>query len=234
MVRHRKQFTFGVVLSLSFFVILGVMFQPYFGGENAFHAADRLFSQISKGSSYFMKEMAEKSAAAKGNIVEVKLSVDSQLLQANMERILSTHGVTIRREGDGLHIKGDLGTILAAAVVDSDDMYYNRGEVVRQRYGVDERQVLFAWWKMLSLLNKELASQKQFSWAKLVKEIQKRAVEVGYNFYGIEPKSASEKAGILTFALIFYVLYTVWWGYAILMLFDGIGLEMKAGAKKEV
>jgi hypothetical protein len=62
----------------------------------------------------------------------------------------------------------------------------------------------------------------------------KKGVEVGYNFYGIEPKKASSKAGILSFALIFYVIYTLWWGYAILYLFHGLGLEMKARVKREV
>jgi hypothetical protein len=30
------------------------------------------------------------------------------------------------------------------------------------------------------------------------------------------------------------VIYTLWWGVAILYLFEGIGLQMKAGKKKEV
>lgn len=234
MVKHGKKFTLGVILTVTFFIVLWIMFQPYFGGENAFHAADRLFNQISKGSSYFMKQMAEKAASVNGKVVEVKLKVESEALQANIQKILSTRGITTSTEGSDLHLKGDLGVLLSAAVADSDDMYYNRGDAVRERYGIDERQVLFAWWKALGMLEKEFTAQKQFGLAKLVKSIQTRAVEVGYNFYGIKPKKVSEKAGILVFALVFYVLYTMWWGYAILMLFDGMGLEMKAGAKKEV
>ncbi|SFM64075.1 hypothetical protein [Thermodesulforhabdus norvegica] len=234
MIKHGRQFTAGVVLTITFFVVLWIMFQPYFGGENAFHAADRLFNQISKGSSYFMKEMSEKASSARGKVVEVRLGIESELLKANIQRILSSNGITTWTEGNAVHLRGDLGVLLSAAVADSDDMYYNRGEAVRERYGIDERQVLFAWWKTLGMLNKELTPQKQFALAKLAKDIQSRAVEVGYNFYGIKPKKVAEKAGILTFALLFYVIYTMWWGCAILMLFDGIGLEMKAGAKKEV
>ncbi len=62
----------------------------------------------------------------------------------------------------------------------------------------------------------------------------KKGVEVAYNFAKIVPESASSKMGILGFSLVFYVIYTLWWGLAILFLFEGIGLEMKAGAKKEV
>jgi hypothetical protein len=61
-----------------------------------------------------------------------------------------------------------------------------------------------------------------------------KGVEVAYNFFGIQPEKSSTKAGMLTFALLFYLLYTVWWGYAILFIFDGLGLKMTAVKKKEV
>jgi hypothetical protein len=57
---------------------------------------------------------------------------------------------------------------------------------------------------------------------------------VGYNFYRIETRKVSTVAGMLVFSLVFYVAYTLWWGYAVLFLFEGAGLQMKAGAKKEV
>jgi hypothetical protein len=34
--------------------------------------------------------------------------------------------------------------------------------------------------------------------------------------------------------LIFYVVYTLWYGFAIFELFEGIGLTMKKSAKQEV
>jgi hypothetical protein len=34
---------------------------------------------------------------------------------------------------------------------------------------------------------------------------------------------------------VFYVVYTLWWGFAIFFIFEGIGLSMtKAKVKKEV
>jgi hypothetical protein len=39
----------------------------------------------------------------------------------------------------------------------------------------------------------------------------------------------------MTFLLVFYVAYTMWWGFAIFYIFEGIGLSMKkAKVKKEV
>jgi len=72
-----------------------------------------------------------------------------------------------------------------------------------------------------------------FKEAAFVDTILKKAVEVSYNFFKIVPESAVSKAGILGFSLVFYVVYTLWWGIAIFFLFEGIGLQMTAGAKKE-
>ena len=65
-------------------------------------------------------------------------------------------------------------------------------------------------------------------------DITMRGVEVAYNFYGIEPRTGMGSAPVLAGSLLFYILYTMWWGYAILFLFYGLGMKMKAGAKKEV
>ena len=41
-------------------------------------------------------------------------------------------------------------------------------------------------------------------------------------------------AGMLSGLLVFYVFYTMWWGYAIFYMFEGFGLTMKkAKVKKE-
>ena len=70
--------------------------------------------------------------------------------------------------------------------------------------------------------------------SKIVSDVMKKAVEPAYNFYKIEGQKVSEKAGLMTGLLIFYVAYTMWWGYAIFYMFDGLGLSMKkAKVKKE-
>jgi hypothetical protein len=39
----------------------------------------------------------------------------------------------------------------------------------------------------------------------------------------------------MTFLLVFYIAYTMWWGFSIFFFFEGIGLSMKkAKVKKEV
>jgi len=63
----------------------------------------------------------------------------------------------------------------------------------------------------------------------------KKGIEPAYNFYKIEPQSIFDKAFTATSLLVFYVVYTIWWGFGIFYLFDGLGLSMKkAKVKQEV
>lgn len=234
MVRNKKAFSLGILLTVSFFVALWIMFMPYFGGENAFHAADRLFNTISKGSSYYIPGLVHKAKEWEGKAFDVKISVSPDKLRDNVAKILMTNGVMVAQEANALKVQGDLGSLFQSALKDSDDMYHNRGDAVSSRYGMPEKEALFAWFNALKAVDKALKEQKKFKESKAVNEVIARAVEVGYNYYGIAPQKASERAGILAFALVFYVVYTIWWGFAIMYLCEGLGLEMKKGAKKEV
>ena len=91
------------------------------------------------------------------------------------------------------------------------------------------------WWQALNKIDKAFQVNKMFDDAKTVSDVNKKVVEAGYNFYKIEAVQVSERAGIMTGLLIFYVIYTMWWGFAIFYLFEGIGLTAKkAKVKKEV
>jgi hypothetical protein len=95
--------------------------------------------------------------------------------------------------------------------------------------------VVRTWWTALNKVGAALTKQKAFKEAKTISEIQKRALEPGYNFYGITPTKVRDNVGLLTFMLVFYVIYTLWFGYGIFEIFEGIGMGMgKPMAKKEV
>jgi capsid portal protein len=100
---------------------------------------------------------------------------------------------------------------------------------------MDEKEAMTSWWNVLKTMDKELKKQGKISEAKVVSDVMKKAVEPAYNFYKIESQKVVDKAGIMSGLLIFYVAYTMWWGFAIFYMFDGIGLTMKkAKVKKEV
>ena len=142
-------------------------------------------------------------------------------------------GASVTAEGTLLEVSGDLGQILTVVIKDSDAMFYNRDSELEARYGFSGLDAMFAWWSALKEFGKDMTRQKLFKEANLVSSVTKRGVEVGFNFFNIKPESAFSRAGILSFALAFYVIYTLWWGFAILFLFEGLGLEMKAGSRRE-
>jgi len=84
------------------------------------------------------------------------------------------------------------------------------------------------------MMSKDLKKQKIVADAKIIDDVNKKAVEPGYNFYKIDANKVVDHAGMMSGLLIFYVAYTMWWGYAIFYMFDGLGLSMKkAKVKKE-
>ena len=235
LVRDKGSFAKGVLLSVTFFVVLFIMFLPYFGeGQNALRAADRLFNSISKGSTNYFPDLFKKNKAFEGVKFDVTLKFKDQQSTQRASKVLTSAGATGKEEGGQLKVAGDLGAVMAASLKDSEALFNNRDAELRKKYGFPGREALYTWWSTFKEMDKDLKKQAKFKEAAFLADVVKKGVEVGYNFYQIEPESASSKIGILSFSLIFYVVYTLWWGIAVLYLFEGVGLQMKAGAKKEV
>lgn len=234
LIREKGIFIKGLLLLITFLVVLAVMFMPVFSGKNALEASDELFNSISKGSTYFIPDLQKKSEAFKGKIVELALKFKNKDEAGNVAKVLSTSGMTAAAEGDQVKARGDFGQMIVSALKDSEAMFNNRDEELSSRYGMGAKEATYTWWLAAKEMDKDLKRQKLFKEAAFLGDVVKKGVEVGYNFHGISPQTASSKIGVLTFSLIFYVIYTLWWGIAILWLCEGFGLEMKAGAKKEV
>ena len=170
--------------------------------------------------------------------MDTQFEVTLKLADADMARrgteLLAVAGVGSAVDGAEVKAAGYLGQMVQAALQDSEAMFHNREEAIAAKYGYPGKEVLYVWWNIFKSLDKDLKKQKMFAEVSFLADVVKKGIEVGYNFYGIEPQTASSRAGILTFSLVFYVIYTLWWGYAILFLFEGVGMQMKKGAKKEV
>lgn len=233
LIKNKTSFAKGMVMTAVFVAVLVVMFLPVFEGENAFRAADKLFNTISKGSTYYVPLLKEVVAPHKENQLDGVIKIQKEA-RDDVRTVLSKIGAEVTDDPDGLHVKLGFSTLFDAVLADVDDMFHNRGEAVSTRYGLPERQVLYAWWNGLRSVEKTLSAQKRFAEAKVMGEVLDRGVAVGYNYYEVEPQQAADRWGILTFSLVFYVVYTLWWGFAIYFLFEGFGLQLTAGKKKEV
>ena len=106
-------------------------------------------------------------------------------------------------------------------------MYGNDGKTIAIKYGCDGRQIPYNWVKACKKIDKDLKRQKKFEEAKVVTMLKKKAVETSYNYYKIEPQKITNSLGVVIFSLRFYVIYTLWYSFASIYLFEGWGLQFE-------
>ncbi len=228
MIHDRRQFLIGVVLMAGFLAGLVLVFRPTFeGGRNLLDYLDGVFNSTSKASAYYIPGAQEK--ARKLGVAPVAVSIaakgSGQALQ--LEKLLSAAGGTVARDGTRLSVSGDLGAMLAEALADADAMFKNEGARVSAKYGLEERRVLYAWHVALGEALRDLNRQGKFREAAAVRDAMTKALEPAYNYYGVTAVSMKDLIWIALAALVGYVVYTVWYGYAILYLFEGWGLKLE-------
>ena len=240
----KKAFSIGMVMSLCFAGVLISMFVPFIDGKTPLEGADDLFNAVSKQSSYYLPEVRKSVAEWNGKPIEMKVSLypsqptpelikTREALAKVAAVVLAKNGAEAAASGSDVTIKGDLGQMFTASLNDAEDAFHNRAEAITSRYGSGPKEVLLSWHLVFDRMHKKSQETSEFERAKALEEVKAKALEVGYNYYGIVPKPASQNVAILGFALVFYLIYTVWWGYAIMYLCDGIGLQMSASHKKE-
>lgn len=235
LVTNRKRFWSGMLLAASFLGVLLLLFSPVFDGKNGLEFADDTFNRLAKGSSYFIPNVSKDSAKAGGKYISVTIKLENPDDAVRTAGLFTAAGAKVDVTQSTLKIEGDLGVLLQNVLKDADEMFKNNGKSISERYGYDERKVMKDWWQALSSIAKMLKKEKSVEQAKMVDEVNKKAVEPAYNFYKIEAQKVSEHAILLITLLLFYVIYTIWWGYSIFYIFEGIGLTMrKSKTKKEV
>ena len=255
MVRHGKHLGIGLIMAISFLVVLFLIFSTIFpktkAGEpqNGLQWADEMFNSLAKGSSYFIPKVAKSNDKFMGQMFAVSIKLgkpedkpgDGEKRAERASKLFTVNeGAKVEVNGAELKIEGDLGLVLKAALDDADVMFKNEGDTIKAKYAEamatdDEKQMFRQWWNVLDKMNKQFMIEKKAVEAKIVSVVMKKAVEAAYNFYKVDAVKVKEKAGLMTFLLVFYVVYTLWWGFAIFFIFEGIGLSMKkAKVKKEV
>jgi hypothetical protein len=230
MIHNKKEFTGGIALLVVFFIVLFAMFQPIFDGHNAMGYLDNLYNSISKGSAYYVDNLKEEAKTVSGYQVNVTMKMENETQAADSVALITAAGATATAQGKELTISGDYFAILSASLEDADRMYHNDGAALKAKYPVfeskDDRQALYNWSTILAGFDKELKDQEAFAEAKVAFNINSKVVETAYNYYSVVPEQIRDKAGIVIFSLAFYVIYTMWYGFGILFVFEGWGLKI--------
>ncbi len=256
-IANTKKFSLGFVMLIGFFVVLVLMFTPIWGsnadgsGKNMFNVLDDLYNSVSKGSSDFSVEVEEKAAEWNGK--EISFTAKAEAPPANkvdgmpgrpdvakpdeiakqMVKLVTSAGGTANASEEGgkwtVKVSGDFGRILAAAIEDSKLMYEQKGGELKSKYGFDGQNALADWWMMFNSPQSKMneTGGEAFEQSKTLKETNEKSVEPAYNYYSVKAESPSSKALPILLSLGGYVLYTVWYGFSLLFMFEGWGLKLE-------
>ncbi|MBQ7738737.1 MAG: hypothetical protein IJT59_03680 [Desulfovibrionaceae bacterium] len=237
-IREKRPFFRGSLMLISFFVLLFIIFMPIFPDENGkgltgLQYSDNVFNQLSKGSSYFIPAVIKRLDEVDKSNVSVTVTLKKAEFAQLAAEILRKSGATeASSENAQVRFSGNLKTILLSAAQDGDALYHNNGKAVSDKYdGQEPLKVATAWWYTLSPTLKELQKQHLIREAEIVDQVIRRAVEPGNNFYSIKPIKVSDNILLLFSLLAFYLIYTLWYGFSIFELFEGVGLAMTKGKK---
>jgi len=237
-VRKKKELTIGILLFAGFIGVLIIMFLPIWGAykENFLSYADRMFNSLAKGSAYYIPKVQPLVEKFKGTPVDITIKEEKADPEI-CKKIYTMAGAQIEIGEKGkIHIKGDLGQILTAALEDSENMYWNRGDVIKEKYGVkNEKAILKNWHMTLERIEREYKLAKKVEELQVITQVKTKALEPAYNFYGVIPEKVQKHAILMTALFVFYIIYTIWYGFSMLYLFEGFGLSTKKPkVKKEV
>ncbi|MDP4159209.1 MAG: hypothetical protein Q8911_05510 [Bacillota bacterium] len=232
MIRNKKSFIIGLVLMISFVLCYVGMMSPNFGnGRNGLNYADDMFNSFSKGSSNFIKESTKIAQSQNGVNINLTIKASSAAEAAKWAKLYTNAGAVVTIKDSSLSINGDFGKILSSVVTDSEFMYNNDGKSVEKRYGYDAREATNNWNNSFKKIDAALKSKSQFKEEAALTKVVQKALEPGYNYYGVEIKKVSDNKGSLAFLLLFYLLYTVWYGFGLFYFFDGLGISTSSKAK---
>jgi hypothetical protein len=234
MIKNKTALVKGLLLGLSFMLVLVTMFSPVFGGgKNGLEYADDMFNKLSKGSSYFIPNVRKTAEKFSGKDIAISVKLGKPEESAVAVKLLERAGAQVKEDKNTLLIAGDFGKMLANVLDDADAGFRNNDAAFSAQYGLSAQTVLSIWWNIMKGMDKAFAKEKKFEESTVVIAVMKKALEPAYNFYGIESQKVADRAGIMSSLLVFYVVYTVWWGFAIYFLFEAIGLVMRKARKKE-
>lgn len=232
MIRNTKTFAIGIVMLISFALVYVGMMSPSFGnGRNGLEYADDMFNSLSKGSAYFIKDQVKVADAQKGVEIDVDIKASTPAEAEKWSKLYSEAGSNVKINESTLTITGDLGKILNSALADSESMYNNEGKILETKYGYEAREATYNWYVTFKKIDIALKNKQMFKEATALGKLQQKAIEPAYNYYGIEIKHVRDNKAGLTFMLIFYLIYTLWYGFALFYLCDGFGITV---SKKKV
>ncbi|WP_243438849.1 hypothetical protein [Fundidesulfovibrio soli] len=250
---NKGAFSKGMILMISFCAVFMLIMSPVFKDQNGnkqtgLEFADEFFNKLSKNSSDYSDQVKASAEKQKGKQImvaatmpkpDIKDEPDPAKAQdkANKDaqesaKALQAMGAQVEVKDNVITVKADMGVLLTASSDRALKVFSVVGADAEKPENVAERKQIKALWKGFSAMIKPLQKEGKVAEAKALDTAMKKGLEPAYNFYGVVGEPVSKNVFLLAFLLAFYVVYTMWYGYSIFFMFEGVGMSMKKSKKK--
>ena len=115
---------------------------------------------------------------------------------------------------------------------DAELVFNNNEQQVQQKYKLKNTEVIYCWWIIFDGLARRYIQENRGHEASFTKLMTSKVLEPAYNFRDIQPNKINDNAMPVIVLLGFYILYTVWYGFSIMYIFEGLGISISAPVKK--
>ncbi len=234
LILNKKRLFTGIAMLVTFLACVVLVFMPIFDGKTGMEAADDLFNSLSKGSSYYIPEVEAEVGLYSGLEFNIALDVLEKEQADLYTQLFEGAGATVQLNDKQLLASGDFGALTVAALRDADDFFTGKEGLVNARYSAEEaRPIIYHWHQVFTQVKEYYAHEQMHRESLYANQVMTKALEPSYNFAGIATSKVSDKAALTAFLLLLYLGYTLWYGFGVMFLFEGLGIVVSNGAGKE-
>lgn len=228
-----RSFALGVAGLLAFTAFLAVSMMPFRGHNNAMAWADTFFNQLAKSSANYIEEGRKKAEKFKNCEVNYGMMPREFADKDKLARLVEIHGFSMESLNDArIRIKGDLAKLSLEAINEAGLSYDNNAADIEKEYGFKSTEVIYCWWLIFDGLTRRYTQDNMGAEANFTKFVTTKILEPAYNFRGIAAKNIRDSILPVTMLLLAYIAFTLWYGFSMLLIFEGLGITFHGGGKK--
>jgi hypothetical protein len=229
----RGKLALGAAGVLSFTVLLVVGLLPLEGGRNLLGRADSFFNQIAKHSADYLGAARERAGNCGLAEVDFAIAPREAVRDEQMRRVISSCGASAAPTADGrTRIRGSLRRLSEAALADAELMYANKAGELEARHAMPATEAIYCWWCVFDGLARRYVQENRPDEADFAKFVSAKTLEPAYNFRGIETRTTKASLLPLLGLMVFYVVYTLWYGMSIMLVCEGFGITARGAGKR--
>jgi hypothetical protein len=189
---------------------------------------------LAKKSAYSIPEARAKAAKFSGRQVDFGVKPRDAADLAGLARLLEAHGIRSSLTDDGrVRFSGDLAQLSDQALTDADAAFHDGLGSLEARYRMPGHEVLYSWWIIFDGLTRRFIQEAAVAEANFTRFLTTRVLEPAYNFRRVPAADGRSAAWHMAALLAFYVVYTLWYGFSLLCVFEGLGIRATESTDKK-